>query len=307
MSKEGQAGKINPVILWAGIVAGTFLVSWAGISFFLSIFTDSPGPEVFHPGSGKVGVVELKGLIVSPEKTIEELTSFRKDKAIKAIVLRIDSPGGAVGASQEIFSEVRRTDRMKPVIASFGSIAASGGYYAALGARKIVSSRGTLTGSIGVIVKFANLTEIFDKLGYRSEVIKSGKLKDIGAANRQMTDEEKKVLQDIIDNVHEQFVGDVGKSRNLPLEKVRKLADGRIFSGEQALESGLVDQFGNFTDAVRLAAELGGIKQDSPPLVYPAEKNFSLLKLLVGDNTSSVINNLHILQPVLSYEWSIAH
>jgi protease-4 len=159
-----------------------------------------------------------------------------------------------------------------------------------------------LTGSIGVIVKFPNLTEIFDKIGYRSEIVKSGKLKDIGAANRPMTDEERVLLQEIINNVHQQFVDAVAQNRRLPREQVEELADGRIFSGEQALKSGLVDQFGNFTDAVSLAARLAGMKKEHPPLAYAKEKDFSLLRLLMGEAGESRLQGLASLYPVLAYE-----
>ena len=276
------------------------------MTFIFSKVSDSLEPGIFSTGSGKIGVVELKGIITSPEKAIKELTSFRENRRIAAIVLRIDSPGGAVGASQEIFEEVKRTKQTKPVVASMGSVAASGGYYAALGANKIMASRGTLTGSIGVIIKFANLSEIFKKIGYKSEVVKSGKMKDIGATNRTMTRQERQLIQDIIDNVHEQFVQAVSENRTLPVEKVRKLADGRIYSGEQALAAGLIDQFGNFNDAVMLAAKLGGLKEELPDLIYPVEKNFSLLRFLVGEGGNAIFEGAAFSQPILSYEWSVA-
>lgn len=281
-------------------------MSWLGMTFVFSKSTDFPEPGIFSSGSGKIGVVELKGVITSPEKAIKELTAFRKNHNIAAIVLRIDSPGGAVGASQEIFEEVKRTRQTKSVVASMGSVAASGGYYAALGANKIMASRGTLTGSIGVIVKFANLSEIFKKIGYKPEVVKSGEMKDIGASNRSMTDEEKKLIQDIIDNVHGQFVQAVSENRSLSIEKAQKLADGRIYSGEQALEAGLIDQFGNFNDAVMLAAKLAGLKEELPDLIYPAEKNFSLLRFLVGEGGSAIFGKIAFPYPVLSYEWNVA-
>jgi len=293
----------HPVVLGFIILAGVFLCSWLSLSIFLSLFPgNGQGQEIFSSASGKIGIVEIKGIITSAEKTIRDLTDFRQNRHIRAIVLRIDSPGGTVGASQEIFEEVKRTNAVKPVVASFGSVAASGGYYAALGARKIVTSPGTLTGSIGVIVKFPNLTEIFDKIGYRSEIVKSGKLKDIGAINRPMTSEERALLQEIIDNVHQQFVDAVARSRNLPREQVLKLADGRIFSGEQALKAGLVDQFGNFTDAVALAAREADMKNEHPPLEYPRERDFSLLRLLVGETGESRLQGLASIFPTLAYE-----
>lgn len=296
----------HPVMVGIAVLAGVFFLSWLGMTFIFSKVSDVPEPGIFRPGSGKIGVVELKGIILSPEKTLRELTSFRKNNRIAAIVLRIDSPGGAVGASQEIFEEVKRTRQTKPVVASMGSVAASGGYYAALGADKIMASRGSLTGSIGVIIKFANFTEIFNKIGYKSEVVKSGAMKDIGATNRTMTGQERQLIQGIIDNVHEQFIQAVSENRTLPVETVRKLADGRIYSGEQALNAGLIDQFGNFNDAVMLAAQLGGLKEILPDLIYPAEKNFSFLRFLVGEGGDAIFEGAAFSQPLLSYEWSVA-
>ncbi|MDF1577713.1 MAG: signal peptide peptidase SppA [Desulfurivibrionaceae bacterium] len=287
------------------ILAGVFAVSWFGMTFFFK-FLGSPEFAAFGVGSGKIGVVEIRGIIASPEEAIKQLTSFRENRNIAAIVLRIESPGGAVGASQEIFEEVKRTSRAKPVVASMGSIAASGGYYAALGANRIVASPGTLTGSIGVIIKFANFAEIFKKIGYKSEVIKSGLMKNIGSPGRSMTEAERELIQAIIDNVHGQFVTAVSEGRDLPEEKVRELADGRIFSGEQALQAGLIDQFGNFNDAVELAANLAGLKEKLPDLVYPPGKDFSLLKLLVGDRGGAVFEDAVLFHPVLSYEWNVS-
>lgn len=288
------------------ILAGVFVLSWLGMTFFFSRFPGSLEPGVFGAGSGKIGVVELKGLITSPEEAIRQLSSFRENRNIAAIVLRIESPGGAVGASQEIFEEVKRTGQIKPVVASMGSVAASGGYYAALGANKIVASRGTLTGSIGVIVKFANFAEVFKKIGYKTEVIKSGEMKNLGSPGRSMTEAERELIQSIIDNVHQQFVEAVSEGRDLPEDKVRKLADGRIYSGEQALEAGLIDQFGNFNDAVELAARLAGLKEKLPDLVYPAKQDFSLLTLLLGSRGNAVFKEAVSLHPMLSYEWDVS-
>ena len=285
------------------ILAGVFVVAWFGMTFFFNYF-GSPQSGVFGAGSAKVGVVEVKGMITSSEEVIRVLTSFRKNQDIAAIVLRIESPGGAVGASQEIFEEVKRTREAMPVVASMGSVAASGGYYAALGADKIVASPGTLTGSIGVIIKFPNFAEIFEKIGYKSEVVKSGKMKNIGSPGRSMTEAERELIQSLIDNVHAQFVKAVVEGRGLPAGKVLELADGRIFSGEQALQAGLIDRFGNFTDAVELAAKLAGLEEKLPELVYPAQKEFSLLKLLLGSRGSALFEEAVLFQPLLSYEWN---
>lgn len=284
------------------VLGAFFLSSWGLFMLSLTLFPAVEKGQGIFTSPAKIGVVEVKGVITSAENTIRDLTKFRKDRNISAIILRVDSPGGAVGASQEIYTEVCRTDRVKPVVASLGSVAASGGYYAALGARKILASPGTLTGSIGVIVKFPNLTEIFDKIGYHTEIIKSGKLKDLGAISRPMTTDEKAVLQDIIDNVHQQFVGAVAEGRKLPRDQVQKLADGRVFSGEQALKSGLIDQFGNFNDAVILASKLAGMKNEQPPLEYPAAREFSLLKLMLGESGETTWQGMTSLYPTLSYE-----
>lgn len=294
----------HPILFGLLIVAGIFLLFGSGLVFVVSMLLNGQDqPDIFSK-KDSVGVIELKGLIVSPEKTIKALSDFRKNQNIKSVILRINSPGGAVGASQEIFTEVERTNAVKPVVASMESLATSGGYYAALGAEKIIANPGTLTGSIGVIVKFPNLEKLFGKIGYESEIIKSGRMKDIGAPNRAMTEAERALMQDLIDNVHRQFVGAISAKRSIPVEKVTALADGRVFSGEQAKELGLIDDFGNFTDAVILAARLGGLETDDPPLIYAREKKISLLSLIIDNMSQSVIDNLFQNLPVLSYEWT---
>ena len=222
----------HPIILGLFILTGIFFLFLGGISLLLSsLISNSTGSDFFIQGEG-VGIVDLKGIIVSSEQVIKHLTEFRNNAEVKSIVLRIESPGGAVGAAQEIFQEIKRTSQVKPVIASMGSMGASGGYYAALGADNIFANPGTMTGSIGVIVKFPNLESLFEKIGYKSEVIKSGPLKDIGASNRPLTAEERSLMQALIDNVYEQFVRDTAEARGLPEETVRKLADGRVYTGE---------------------------------------------------------------------------
>jgi protease IV len=294
----------HPVLLGFLILGVIFLLFWGGMAYFLSSFFKSPRTELFGAREA-VGVIELKGLIATSEDTIRQLTEFRHNQAVKAIVVRIDSPGGAVGASQEIYAEVRRTNEIKPVVVSMGSVAASGGLYAALGAERIIANPGTLTGSIGVIIKFANLRELFEKIGYQSEVIKSGRLKDIGSPDRSLLPEERQMLQEVIDSVHRQFIGAVAESRGLPEQQVAGFADGRIFSGEKAKEIGLIDQLGNFTDAVKLASELGGIKTEAPPLIYPEERDFSLLRFFVRTEEAEMFSRFLRPAPVLAYEWLV--
>lgn len=280
------------------------LFFWGGITLFVSGITGRSQSDLFLKDG--IGVVEVKGVIVESEEVVENLITFREEPKIKAIVLRIDSPGGAVGASQEIYDEVKRTAKVKPVIASMGSVAASGGLYVSLGAGKIVANPGTLTGSMGVILKFANLEGLFDKIGYKDEVVKSGRLKDIGSPSRTMTAEEREILQGMIDNVQEQFVQAVSESRSLPAGEVKKIADGRIFSGQQAKEYGLVDRLGNFSDAVMLAAELAGMdtKKKMPELIYLKEDDFSLLRLLTGKSGGALLQRPGLNGPVPAYEWT---
>ena len=286
------------------ILTGIFFLFLGGISLLISsLITHSPQTDIFSRKEG-VGVVELKGLIVSSEQVLKHLTEFRNNPNVKSIVLRIESPGGAVGAAQEIYQEIKRTNEVKPVVASMGSMGASGGYYAALGADIIMANPGTMTGSIGVIVKFPNLEGLFEKIGYKSQVIKSGPLKDIGASNRPLSEDERKIMQDLIDNVYNQFVRDIAAARSMPEETIFELADGRVYTGEQALEAGLIDSLGNFTDAITIAADLGGLDTKEPQLIYPkAERKFSLFNLLTNAE-QSLVDNFAPLYPILSFEWT---
>jgi protease-4 len=294
----------HPILLGLFILTGIFFLFLGGISLLISsLITHSPQTDIFSRKEG-VGVVELKGLIVSSEQVLKHLTEFRNNPNVKSIVLRIESPGGAVGAAQEIYQEIKRTNEVKPVVASMGSMGASGGYYAALGADIIMANPGTMTGSIGVIVKFPNLEGLFEKIGYKSQVIKSGPLKDIGASNRPLSEDERKIMQDLIDNVYNQFVRDIAAARSMPEETIYELADGRVYTGEQALEAGLIDSLGNFTDAITIAADLGGLDTKEPQLIYPkAERKFSLFNLLTNAE-QSLVDNFAPLYPILSFEWT---
>ena len=236
------------------------------LSFLIFIFFlgFSLAHYVFEEGiiitGEKVGVIEIKGLIKSSNPTLNNLIKLGENKHIKAIVLRIDSPGGTVGPSQEIYLEIMRLRRKKPIVASLGSVAASGSYYIASAANKIVASPGTITGSIGVKMEFLNIQQLLNKLGLEPIVIKSGIFKDIGSPTRKMSKEERMLLERVIKDVHTQFVEAIAKGRGLPLDKVEEIADGRIFTGRRAKELGLVDRLGNLQDAIMLAAKLGGIR-----------------------------------------------
>ncbi len=245
----------------------------------------------FSVKGNRVGLIEIKGAIVSSQDTVKQIKDWRKDSTIKAIVLRIDSPGGAVGPSQEIYREIRRTIATKPVVVSMGSVAASGGYYIASAANHIVANPGTITGSIGVIIHFPNLRELFGKIGYQMVTIKSGQFKDIGNPSREMTPEEKELLQSTIDETYRQFVRDVALARNLPEDRVREVADGRIIMGEKALELKLVDQLGNFEDAVAKAGELAKIAGE-PEVVKAKKSKFSLLDLILGSDAGERLGDI---------------
>lgn len=242
-------------------------------------------------GADKVAVVELEGIIAEPNDFTRELRELGERADIKAVVLRIDSPGGAVGPSQEIHREIERLREKKTVVASMGTIAASGGYYAAVAAHKIVANPGTITGSIGVIIEFFNVQELLGKLGLKGYVVKSGSFKDVGSPLREMDEEERELLQSVIDDVNSQFVEAVAEGRGLPPEAVKRLADGRIFSGAQAKAEGLVDELGGLHDAIELGARLAGIEGE-PEVIYPRKKNVGFWKALMGDASVDKLTEL---------------
>jgi protease IV len=255
-------------------------------------------------GGGKIAVVELRGEISSSENIVRQVKKYREERGIKAILLRIDSPGGAVVPSQEIYEEVRKTrDGGKPVVVSMGSLAASGGYYVSCGASRIVANRGTLTGSIGVVSQFLQLQNLLGKVGIDMKTIKSGKLKDAGSYSRKMNEADEKYFQGLIDEVYRQFVGVVESERNLSHAEVLSIADGRVFTGESAVELGLVDTIGTYEDAMRIAASLGGI--EGRPTIVRERKRRSVLDGLTSDVVEGLtsIKQELLEKPVLSYRY----
>ncbi|TLY26465.1 MAG: signal peptide peptidase SppA [Nitrospirae bacterium] len=231
-------------------------------------------------GGERVAIIRIEGVITDSRETIEELRRFRDNPSIKAVVLRIDSPGGGVVPSQEIHTEVlkaRKDGRLK-VVASMGNLAASGGYYIAAATDRIVANPGTLTGSIGVIMELANVQGLLEKVGVQSVVIKSGRYKDLASPFRAMSKEDRVLLQRVLDDVHDQFIQAVAAGRALNVEEVRPLADGRIFTGRQARTAKLVDELGDLQDAIKLAARMVGIEGE--PRVVEPRKRFSLRDLL---------------------------
>ncbi len=280
--------KRHPILIGI-VVIGAFLVVFF-LSVLLVMHTSGGVNTVFSMGD-RIAVVKVKGVIKESKPIIDQLLRFMKDGSVKAIVLRIDSPGGGVGPSQEIYEEVRKIGDKKKVVVSMGSVAASGGYYIACAADKIVANPGTIIGSIGVIIEFANVEELVKKIGFKSVIIKSGEYKDVMSPFRSVTEQEERMLQEVIDNVHNQFIEAIAEGRNLTKEEVTAIADGRIFSGEQAKALGLVDSLGNLQDAISMAAKMVGIKGE-PKVVYPPKKKLSILDFILRGTVKAIIDYL---------------
>ncbi|MBC7188218.1 MAG: signal peptide peptidase SppA [Calditrichaeota bacterium] len=266
--------------VWLIVAAVVVLGGLSLLALSLLSLRSAGGEAMGFPSFGaKVAVVELTGTIVDPRPVVRQLKQYRRDGSIKAIVLRIESPGGGVAASQEIYEEVRKTrEAGKVIVASLGSVAASGGYYVAVGATRIMANPGTTTGSIGVIAEIPNIRRLLDKLGIGFTVIKSGKFKDTGSPYRELTDAERAYLQQWVDDAFAQFLDAVVEGRKMERAQVLALADGRVFTGLQAVRSGLVDTLGTFEDALRLAADLAGIKGE--PRIVRQERRLRLIDLL---------------------------
>ncbi|RKU06463.1 signal peptide peptidase SppA [Candidatus Poribacteria bacterium] len=262
------------------------IVGIIGLFFVLIARTLVQGGSI----GDKVAVIDITGTISRTQTTIDQIHKYRDDETIKAIVLRINSPGGSVAPVQEIYSELKKLE--KPIVASMGSTAASGGYYIAAIADEILANPGTLTGSIGVIMQFTKIKGLYEKIGLEQQVVKSGRFKDTGSPVRDLTDEERELLQATLDDVHNQFIDAVfeGRQEHLAREEIVALADGRIFSGQQALEHKLVDQLGNLSDAIERAGELGGI--EGKPKVVRTERKTSMLERLLGHTGKENLDRL---------------
>ncbi len=246
---------------------------------------------ISEPGDGKVGVVEIDGVIADSKETLGLIKRFRENDDIRAIVIRINSPGGVIGPSQEIYREIRKTTQSKKVVASMGSIAASGGYYVAAATDGIVANPGTITGSIGVIMAYTNFRQVLDKIGMIPVVIKSGPYKDIGSPTKEMSKEERGVLQAFVDQAHRQFVTAIAEARKMDVEHVKSLADGRIYTGEEAVKQGLVDRLGNMEDAIQWAGEMGGIK-GRVATVYKKKEKLSFLKYMLESIAQDLLGRI---------------
>lgn len=244
-----------------------FIICFTGI--LIGVLISGEGKR---PGGDGVAVINVDGIIIDSTPYIKSIRKIRESDSVKAVVVRVNSPGGAVAASQEIYAELRSLGESVPVVASMGTVAASGGYYVACAASTIYANPGTVTGSIGVIAQFASYEQLLEWAKVEVEVIKSGEFKDLGSPLRKMPEAEKAYLQTLVDSVHSQFKDTVSKRRSLSAEKVASLSDGRIFTGSHAKELGLVDRVGTIETAIAEARKLGGLDEDSWIREYPIRK-----------------------------------
>lgn len=293
MSRERSKGIVGIFILVTVLFFVFIIFAFFTVSKLKS--TDSLGSDlIVNEKNAPIAVITIENEIRESKKIVEMLLMAEQSRDIKAIILRIDSPGGAVAPTQEIYEEVRRIDKKKPIFASFGSVAASGGYYIGSATRKIWANAGTLTGSIGVIMQMADLSELFKFAKYKPEVIKAGRYKDIGSPARPMTDEERAYLHDLLSGTHKQFMDDILVVRKNRLKKdITELAQGQIFHGSEAKEFGLVDEIGGLWQAGRaIHKELKLKGTFSLRYLKPRREKFSISDLLEEtEDTLSLIKH----------------
>ncbi len=277
--------KKHPVLSFILLFAGIITVS---IALMLIIVNLSTGKTTFQ--SKNIAIVKIEGPILESLDVLKELKEISLDKQIKAVVLRINSPGGAVSPSQEIYSQILKLKKDKKVVVSMGSLAASGGYYIACAADRIMANPGSTTGSIGVIIEFFGLQELIKKISVEPRIIKTGSHKGMGSPFKELTDRDRKYLQGITDNVYQQFIEAVSINRGIPLEKMTAVAEGKLFTGEQAQKIGLVDELGNIYDAIDLAKKLAGLPEDAG-VKWPEEPS-PFERFMSGDDAKSLVHTV---------------
>jgi protease-4 len=284
--KKSRTGK---AILFIAFLVAIFIVIAVVTSIFLEKEKETSALTDLFDYGNNVGIVTIEGTITTSDEILKQLIKFRKLSSVKAIVLRINSPGGTVAPAQEIYREIEKVRKKKPVVTSIETVGASAAYYIASSSDQIICSAGTITGSIGVIMMLPEIHKIIEKIGVNVNVIKAGKFKDIGTGFRPLTEEERNILESFANSIHEQFINDVaaGRKGKIEKEKLRTIADGQFFTGEKAKEIGLVDTIGNFYDAVKIAAELGGIKTE-PELVYPKKKWGGLIDVFLESGVDAL-------------------
>ncbi len=285
-----------------GLAVACFIIfGFITLIVFTWMFSE-PEEETVASGNGKIALVELSEPITSSVDIVRQLKKYGESRSVKAIVLRVESPGGGVAASQEIYEEVKKVrESGKPIVVSMGAVAASGAYYVSCGATRIVANPGTLTGSIGVIFQFLQFSDLMKKLGVGEATFKSGRLKDSGSPFRKVTPEEKEYFQGLIADVYDQFVDVVAKERKLEVRYVKQYADGRVFTGRQAKQYGFVDTLGTFEDAISLAGHLAGIH--GKPQVVKEYQRKTVFDRLFGETITDVgkLRDEIMHQPLIQY------
>ncbi|MBK9334086.1 MAG: signal peptide peptidase SppA [Ignavibacteria bacterium] len=309
-----QAVKSNSGRWFWGIFISLIVIAiiFVGISFiyFTKAITDTDGSlEISGKGKGKIAVVELNFTIFSSEGIVKQFKKYSEDKSIKAILLRVNTPGGGVAASQEIYEIIRKTrDGGKPVIVSIASLGASGGYYAACGGSTIIADEGSLVGSIGVIIQLVNYKELADKIGVKSMTITSGELKDAGNPFNEFSEKDRTYFQEIVDDTYQQFIEVVARERKIDTARLKEYATGRVFTGRQALNIGLIDSIGTYEDAIRIAAGMGGI--DGEPTIVKEKNKTTLFDRILDTFSNNELRSIKeeiksefIDQPLLQYKF----
>ncbi|MEK6323668.1 MAG: signal peptide peptidase SppA [Acidobacteriota bacterium] len=283
------------------VVAGFGFVFFVAIILLAALLLSREGGFAGLGGGDRIAVVYLEGVIFNSKTINEQLKMYADDSRVKAILLRMDTPGGGVAASQEIADQVKwlRNEKGKRVVISMGSVGASGGYYVACAADKIYANPGTITGSIGVIAEWVNYGNLLKWAQMQPEVIKSGEFKDVGSPTREVTPKERAYLQGLISQMFEQFVSAVADGRKdtgLTRERIKQLADGRVYTGEEALREKLIDGLGNYDAVLKVTAELVGIKGEPQIVTPPKPRRGSILDLLTSTDVGELISN-NTLQP----------
>ncbi len=284
---------------WAGVVLVILLAGGLMVAVLLLASVSTNEPSITKDC---IAVVEIQGGIYTPRTVVDQLERYMKNKKVKAILLRLDTPGGGVAATQEIYETVLKAKKQgKPVIASMGTVAASGGYYVAAACDTIMALPATITGSIGVIAMFPILAGLYEKIGIDYDVVKTGKFKDTGITTRELTPDERAYMDSLITDMFDQFLGAVSEQRGMPVEQVRILADGRVYSGRQAVQNGLIDLLGTYQDAIDLAGEMTGLGKN--PEVY-REDRFGFWDTMFEGVQEMIARGFDNRIPAVSYQLS---
>lgn len=294
--QSSKRGIITIVVVFGGMFLMFFL--------FAAVMIAAMGEDgLGSVGGDRIGVIEITGPIMESKKTVADLRKFERDENIKGIVVRVNSPGGAVAPSQEIFHAVKRAKKKKPLAVSMGSTAASGGYYIAIGSDKIFANQGTVTGSIGVITQLFNVSELVEKVDLKVHTVKTGPYKDSGSPFREFDLKDEVYFRQLIQDIYDQFVEDVAAEREMELDKVKEYADGRVFTGRQAKELDLVDEIGTMHDAVKWVADEAKVEGE-PKLAYPPDKDSLLNEILKEGMETAVSSARTASTPLIEYRYA---